>query len=171
MADVFQSIKKNSNVVVVLSSKGKSTAIYKTAAKKFKRVLVITILHSCSRLVKEFEKHHVNCSNFFFLDLSGEALPKEEQSKQCIYIESPTALTATCITMNKIQKKFKPNLIIFDNISSLLIHNKPVTVLKFLNEIMLKVRESKHNALYFMLKGNKKMLENIGLFADDIVGA
>ena len=90
-----------------------------------------------------------------------------QQSKQCLYVSSPTALTELALAMGKLRQT---DLIILDNISSLLLYNKDAEVLKFLHGMMTKIRQTKTKAVYSILKESKKeFVADLTLFADAVI--
>ncbi len=167
---ILSQLKKNQNVVLISSSRDHEktmSELHKAVSKKFKKICMITINTSFSALIEKFQKHGIYYSNYYFIDCISEKNIIVKQSKQCLYVSSPTALTELALAIGKLRQI---DLIILDNISSLLLYNKDAEVLKFLHGMMTKIRQTKTKAIYSILRESKKeFLADIELFADAVV--
>ncbi len=168
--NLLSQLKKNQNVVLISSSQDHEktmSELHKAVSKKFKKICMITVNKSFSALIEKFQKQGIDYSNYYFIDCISKKNMIVEQSKQCLYVSSPTALTELALAMGKLRQA---DLIILDNISSLLLYNKDAEVLKFLHSMMTKIRQTKTKAVYSILKESKKeFLADIELFADAVI--
>ncbi|MBW2984334.1 hypothetical protein KY361_04420 [Candidatus Woesearchaeota archaeon] len=159
----------NQNILLVSSSKDHNQVLidlHKAVSNKFKGILAILTHKSAATLASEFKKNNIDYSNYFFIDFVEE----DNKPKRCFTISSLFALTELALKIEKIKKMYKTDLIILDNILSMLIYNNDVTVLRFLHDMMVKVRKKGGKAIYSILKeGNEKLIADISLFADEIV--
>lgn len=171
--NILSCLKKNQNVVVVSNSQNHEQTmidLHKAMSKKFKRICMVTIHKAFSILIKKFQEEGIDYSNYYFIDCISEGLTKVKDSKQCIYVPSPAAMTKLSITIEEVRKTHGIDLMIFDNISSLLIYNDKIAVLQFLNFIMTKTRQTNTKAIYSILqKDMKESMEDISLFADAVI--
>ncbi len=168
--NLLSQLKKNQNVVLISSSRDHEktmSELHKAVSKKFKKICMITVNKSFSALIEKFQKQGIDYSNYYFIDCISKKNMIVEQSKQCLYVSSPTALTELALAMGKLRQV---DLIILDNISSLLLYNKAAEVLKFLHSMMTKIRQTKTRAIYSILKESKKeFVADLTMFADAVV--
>ncbi len=167
---ILSQLKKNQNVVLISSSRDHEktmNGLHKTVSKKFKRICMITVNKSFSALIEKFQEQGIDYSNYYFIDCISEKNMIVSQSKQCLYVSSPTALTELALALGKLRQV---DLIILDNISSLLLYNKDAEVLKFLHSMMTKIRQTKTKAVYSILQESKKeFVADLTLFADAVI--
>ncbi len=168
--NILNQLKKDQNIVVICNSKKHEKTmikLHKAVSKKFKKIGMITVNKSFSALIEKFQEQGIDYSNYYFIDCISEKNMIVSQSKQCLYVSSPTALTELSLSVGKLRQI---DLIILDNISSLLLYNKDAEILKFLHGMMTKIRQIKTKAIYSILKESKKeFLADIELFADAVV--
>jgi len=169
--NLLQKIKENRNTVIISKSLQQAQVaidLHKVLSKKFKKIGVVMLHKSSSALLEELEKAKVNCSNYCFIDC--ESKRDAGGIKECLHVSSPAALTELALSIEKMKKNYQPNLLILDNISSLLIYNNEALVLKFLHSVMQKVRQTKSRAVYLILEeGKKSFISDLSLFADMII--
>ncbi len=168
--NILNQLKKDQNIVLISNSKEHEKAmieLHKAVSKKFKKICMITVNKSFSALIEKFQEQGIDYSNYFFIDCISKKNIIVKQSKQCLYVSSPAALTELSLAIGKLGQI---DLIILDNISSLLLYNKDAEVLKFLHSMMTKIRQTKTKAVYSILKESKKeFLADIELFADAVI--
>ncbi len=171
MKDLFSDFKKNHNVVFLCRKENPLKFTFDllgSVSKKSTRVLYITVDKSYSILTEKLRRENINFSNWFFIDcLSSSILAAEMPSSQCEYLSSPRALVDLAMAIDG--KIGKYDLIVFDNISSLLYYNDYVSVLQLLNSLMARVRKSKNHAAYLLsYDAKKEVMEDLALFADKV---
>ncbi len=171
--NILSNLDKDQNIVLICNSKENEKVmidLHKAVSKKFKKICMITISKSFSNLIKEFKKQGIDYSNYCFIDCISAENSKVKDSKQCIYVPSPVALTELAISIDKMRKIHRVNLIILDNISSFLIYNKELPILRFLHAMMIKIRKTDIKAIYSILQeGRKSFIADLTLFADAVI--
>ena len=168
--NILSCLKENQNIIVVCKGIGHTKAMidfHKEISKNFKKICMLTINEPSSNLIQKFQKANMDYSNYFFIDCISAKETRVEDSKQFLYVSSPSALTELALAMGKIREEV--DLMILDNISSLLIYNNPVVMQKFLHSIMTKIRQTNTKALYFILEEDKKLVDVLSLFADAVI--
>lgn len=171
LESAFKNLNKNQNSVFLCRSQNPINFISnlgKFASLNFKKVCYVSIDKSYSVLSEKFKKENIDCNNWFFIDcISSTLMVDQIPSKQCKYLTSPKALTD--LSWEIIQRLNSSDLIILDNVSSLLVYNDNVSVLSFLNSLMSKVRQSKSRAIYLLSHDtNREVMEDLSLFADSL---
>ena len=166
-------IYQDQNTVVICNSKNHErimTELHKTVSKKFKKICMVTIHKPFPTLIKKFQEEKIDYSNYCFIDCISAENRMDDAIDQCIYISSPVALTELAVAIEKMIDRFGTDLIILDNISSLLIYNQESAVLRFLHHVMTRVRKTDMKAIYSILQeGRKGFMEEMTLFADTMI--
>ena len=160
---------------IVVVCKGRDYAklmigCYKEISKDFKKICLVALNKPFHDLIKDFQKEGLDCSNYYFVDCLSAKDTRLKESEQCLYVSSPSALTELALAIEKIRKTYQIDLMILDNISSLLIYNEEVTTLRFLHSTMTKLRQTNTKSVYCILqKDMKGPMEDLSLFADAVI--
>jgi KaiC/GvpD/RAD55 family RecA-like ATPase len=172
-SDILSSLDKNPNTVVICNSRKHERMVidlHKAVAKKFRKICMITIHEPFPILIKTLQEEKIDSSRYCFIDCISAEHSVVKDSKQCMYVSSPAALTELAIAIEKTRKKHNMDLIIFDSISALLVFNAETAVLRFLNFMVSRVRKTDTKAIYSILQETRKeFLADLTLFADAVI--
>lgn len=170
---IIKKISQNQNTILIYKGQSyqyKIISIHRALSIKFNKILAITINQPATSLIKKLQQKGINTNNYHFIDCitAKSATPKE--SKQITYVSDPSALTEIAIIITVTCQAIKPQLMILDSISSLIMYNEDITVARFLHSIITKIRKTNTKAVYPILKKDMKgtMLE-LQMFADIII--
>ncbi|MFW6450562.1 MAG: hypothetical protein ACOCZ6_05915 [Nanoarchaeota archaeon] len=122
-------------------------------------------------LVESFKKQKVNTDNIFFIDTSTKMTGKEDpQADNCLFIESPSALTNLSIAINKVVEASEPKFVFFDSLSTLLIYNPEQMIIKFTKDLINKLRAKSSKFILICLDGNDEanIIEKLSMFVDKL---
>ncbi len=103
----------------------------------------VSVNRPFSDLIKVLKKSKIPHDNLFFIDcITKEVGGKPIATPNCVYMDSPRALTDICIAMHQfIEHAKKHNKFIYvDSISTLGIHNDTNTMLRFIHYLTGKIR-------------------------------
>jgi hypothetical protein len=164
-------ISKNEISVVVLPSssyKAKEMEVVKQLSTKFKAVCYVNVSRSFTSLCKELKKNSISESNFLFIDAITKKAGKEH--KNCIYLNSPHALTNLSVTIKKALQTNKFDAFLFDSLSSLVVYHKVPTLTRFIHDLFAAVKKKGMAAVFTLQEGtNKELMADIGMFADQVI--
>ena len=84
---------------------------------------------------------------------------------------SPRALTKLSISIAEIFKTFKPQILLFDSLFTILIYEKENTVLKFVHSLSGRIRLSGCAAIFIAQKGQaeSELIKDLNLFIDKVI--
>jgi KaiC/GvpD/RAD55 family RecA-like ATPase len=171
--EILSKLDKSQNTVVVCDSQHQAKMmidLHKAVSKKFRKICMVTIHKSFSSLMNTFKENRIDTSKYCFVDCVSTEQSETNDEDQCIQISSPVALTELAIAIEKMREKHRMDMIIFDNISAMLIYNDELTVLRFLHYMMIKVRKTDTKAVYSVLQENRKeFMADVSLFADAVI--
>lgn len=168
---VLGQIVKNSSTVLLCKSKNTNEALVdlcKSSSKKFKRICIVSVNKPFTSLIKTLHEKKIDYSNFHFIDCISATFMQQIPSKQCTYISSPKALTELAIAIGGFIED--TDLIIFDNISGLFIHNGELMTLRFLNSIISRLSRTRIRGVYLLVGETKQeLVADISLLVDKVV--
>jgi hypothetical protein len=128
-----------------------------------------TLSRPYQSLVSFLQKIEIDTDSIFFIDTSTKmASNSTVQADNCLFIESPSALTNLSIAMNKVVEASSPKYIFFDSLSTLLIYNPEKVIIKFAKDVITKVRSTKTKIILVCLDGKDEsnIIEKISMFVD-----
>ncbi len=129
----------------------------------------VTLTRPFKSLVGFLEKIKIDTDSIFFIDTSTKMTgSKDLNADNCLFIDSPSALTSLSISINKVSEASEPKYILFDSLSSLLIYNPEQMIIKFTKDLVNKIRISKSTLTLICLDGKDEanLIEKISMFVD-----
>ena len=122
-------------------------------------------------LVSNFEKMKIDTDSIFFIDTSTKMTGKTDvQAENCLFIDSPSALTNLSIAISKVVEASEPKYVFFDSLSALLVYNPEQMTVKFTKDLINKLRASKSKMVLVCLNGKDEagVIEKISMFVDKV---
>ncbi len=129
----------------------------------------ISLSRPYQSLVSNFKKMKVDTDSIFFIDTSTKMTGKTDiQADNCLFIESPSALTNLSIAVGKVVEASEPQYIFFDSLSALLIYNPEQMIIKFTKDLINKIRAKNSKMVLVCLNGKDEanIIEKISMFVD-----
>jgi hypothetical protein len=137
-------------------------------------VLVLSASRPYSNLLDLYKKRDIDANKLFVVDcISKTQGARIEEASNVRYMESPRDLTRIAIQMADIFRTRKgKNVLFVDSITTLLIHNKPEAFVKFIHDILTKMRMNNISALLIAIKtdANTDARTEIAQLCDAIIG-
>jgi len=171
--EIIKQFKTNQNVVISISSKNYTqliTNLNKDLSTKYHKILMISLNRSADALIKDFKSHGISTLKYSFIEVFPARSKIVKTSSRHIHIASPQSLTELAVTIRNRVDTEKPDLVLFDSISTLLIYNDQMSTLRFLHTIMTMMRLKDPKVLYFAVDGDvQRIIKTIVLFADAVI--
>lgn len=161
----------NKNQVVLFVFKGNTNEAMLELCKEFSNNGIEMILFSnpAEFMLQKLKYNNIDSSNIFFIDCISK---KNQKSKNIIYIPGPEALTELSLAISQLLKSKATDIVILDSISTMLIDNKDIILVRFLHDLVGKVRNTqKKLVLTILAKDSKGTLASVPLFCDAVVEA
>ncbi len=96
---------------------------------------------------------HIDTSKIHFIDsLSYRSVP-EEKTKNTFFLEHASDLLTLSVNINELSQNAKKLRIVFDQLAVLMLYNKPMQVLNFLQTLAARIRQRKQSALLILDSG------------------
>lgn len=128
----------------------------------------ITLGRPFQSLSKSFEKNNLDLESIFFIDTSTKMMGNPPQVDNCLFIDSPSALTNLSIAVKKVVEASEPKYVLLDSLSTLLIYNPEQMIIKFTKDLINKMRVSNSKLILISLDGSDEanIIEKISMFVD-----
>ncbi len=118
-------------------------------------------------LVSDYEFNEA-ITEFTFIDAISKTVGISKKKDNCLYVQSPAALTELSIALSKCLEKKSYEYIIVDSLTTLLVYSQTDPVVKFLHSFVGKIRNANSKAVLVALQSDKKseLLSQINMFVD-----
>jgi len=122
-------------------------------------------------LMKTLKDNKININKFFFIDCITKTATTPPEVKNAIFMEAPNALTTLSLAIKEVLKVQKPDVFLFDSLSTLLIYERGTVVTKFVHSIIGNIRKTSCKALFTCLKGDtdSQLVKDLGMFVDKVI--
>lgn len=170
-------MKEESIVLLVLSKEGyseKIAALAKIAAKQSRCVCYVSVNKPADALVKMFGMQGIDAGKFRFIDCISRTAFDNSVNKvggdRTIFISSPSNLTEISINVAAAISGGASDVFV-DALSTFLIYDEPLAVVKFAHNLITKLRECNGRGFFVVLKNelSNALLDDLSMFSDSVV--
>lgn len=170
--DITKELQENQTILVVVGNADYNSTIAQMAKQLSKKSLCyVTLNKTYQSLTELFKKKGVNLANTVFIDGITKTVRDAKNTEACYFTSSPGALTELSLAITKIADH-RFNHIIFDSITNLLIYQKEAMVIRFISSIIAKTKARKETKLVLLAlktKENQQMIQQTGMFVDQVI--
>ena len=135
--------------------------------KKYIQIILSTS-RPCTNLLKLYKENGIDISKLTIVCTQCQ----EKNSNNVIHIQGNSSLTEIALSLNKCMERIKDKKFIFiDSINTMLIHNQPNTLTKFIHSILTKMRINNVSGLLISLEAetNKEVRAEIAQLCDKVI--
>jgi len=146
--------------------------ISKQLGDLYQKICYVSLNKLFTALLNSFKNNGVNVDKFFFVDaITKSALPGIEDTFNCKYVSSASALKELGIAINNEMNKETYKSLVFDSLSTLQIYNKGDIVTEFIRYMIARIRLSDCVAILTCLEGDTdtELIKNLGMFSDKVI--
>ena len=114
---------------------------------------------------------NIDLNNFIFIDGITKSIGKVENRDNCYFVSSPQALTELSIVIAEFLK-YQFDYVIIDSLTTLLIYQKSEQpVMKFLSNIVHKIKESGSRGIFYALniEEHNLLIQEASMITDKLV--
>ena len=115
------------------------------------KVCYVTLNKSYENLRQIFEKNNIKLENIKFIDAITRTFKKVDDTEKCKFCSSPIAMTEISLKINEILKE-NFDYLIFDSITSILMQEKNIALIKFITDLENKSKNAKTKPIFLALK-------------------
>jgi len=146
--------------------------VAKQLARNHKQICYVSINKLYDPLVKGLAANKVDVGKFFFIDcISRGVMRTPNKIENCEFLSSPQALTEMHISISKNLKAKKSEALLFDSLSTLLVYEREVLVIRFVHGLIGAVRGVGSKAFLTVLEGDTRgeLVKSLGMFTDQTI--
>jgi hypothetical protein len=149
-----------------------STALVKYLSNKNDKGIVVSANRPYSNLLSIYQKNDIDVSKMFILDCLSKSQHADEPNENVVFIDNLSALTDISLSIDEnINNMQGKKFIFFDSLTTMLIHNQPYTLARFIHNILTKMRLKGVGGVLISLYDNshKEIRAEIAQLCDKVV--
>jgi len=146
--------------------------VAKQLARDYKHICYVSLNKLYDPLVKGLAANKVDVDKFFFIDcISRGVMMTPKKTENCEFLSGPQALTEMHISISKNLKAKESEALLFDSLSTLLVYEREVLVIRFVHGLIGAVHEIGPKAFLTILEGDTKgeLVKSLGMFTDQTI--
>jgi len=164
-------------IVLIETSAEKILEVHLTAVKwlsdKKYTQIVLSTSRPCKNLLDLYKKNNIDTSKIIILcTVCQEKEKNKQENSKVIHISSCASLTEISLSLSKGMESIKDKKFIFiDSINTMLIHNEPKMLARFIHSILTKMRTNNVSGLLISLEvdTDKEVRAEIAQLCDKII--
>lgn len=162
------------DVILLLVNRDKykeqSGQILKSLAKGAKSICYISLISNYKQQIKNLDGLGLNKNNFFIIDGISTGFKKEQPPNSVSAMGLSDILSLSFTTLKEIETR-KFDAVVIDDFSALFLYNNWKDVLKFLQALLIKIRNKETGTLIFYTKDSKysEYANDVYLFVDKVM--
>ncbi len=143
MERFLDSLKNNQILVFLMSDDSYNDNLYSLVKILYdisEKICYVTLNKPFITLDKDMRGKGIDTKNMFFIDAVTMTVSQPIETEACRYVANPGCLTDLSLEISRAFKKWQPDCIIIDSLSTLLFYEKPITIARFCQNIATKIR-------------------------------
>jgi len=172
-------INLHRNTVLVIPNDEYNELIWdavQSLSRMKKQVLYVSVNKSIDAIVAGMREKGIATDNFYFIDTISKTVISEVHSvegvkaSKLVFMNSPADLETLGSSISKLLVDRKIGVVFIDSLSTLLIYNEDVKVIKFAHFITEIIERNNGKGLFTILKKDvsSEKIKDLGLFVDKV---
>ena len=117
-----------------------------------KKICYVTLNKPAASLQWAFKLNRIDPGNIFFIDAVSKQLGKESSDRNVQLVSSPAALTEISIALQEAMKARAFDVVFFDSLSTLNLHEKSSAADKFVGNIINRIKNERRQGVFTCLQ-------------------
>ena len=146
--------------------------IIKSAAQEFKgKLLYISINKPAEKIIETMKKNDVDSREIFFIDAVSKDIQADISDHGIAYISSPQNFAQFNADLMQILEKEKPECLIFDSLSTILLYQPDLVIVRFAHDLIAKLIVAHACGKFTCLLEdiNSTLIKDVSMFADSVI--
>ena len=146
--------------------------IIKSAVQEFKgKLLYISINKPAEKIIETMKKNDVDSREIFFIDAVSKDIQADISDHGIAYISSPQNFAQFNADLMQILEKEKPECLIFDSLSTILLYQPDLVVVRFVHDLIAKLIVAHACGKFTCLLEdiNSTLIKDVSMFADSVI--
>lgn len=169
--DKIEKLLKEKDIsIIILPKNDYSENVMKIArimAKLNNLICYISANKPEKTLVKMMDQNSIDQKKFIIIDCITETA--EQKKGRTFYMKSPTNLTGVSLAVKEAVEMGAENFL-FDAISTFMIYEQGIIVVRFAHNIITRLRESDKKCVFIVMEGdvNRVIIDDLDMFVDAV---
>ncbi|MBN2065718.1 MAG: hypothetical protein JW771_02800 [Candidatus Thermoplasmatota archaeon] len=149
-----------------------SMASIKCLADTHDKGIIVSASRPYINLISNYKKNAIDTNKMFILDCISKKHTEEADGHSVMFLENASALTDISVSLGeRMQMTDGKKFILMDSINTMLIHNQPHIFVRFMHDILTKMRLHKTGGLLISLDDtmNKDVRAEIAQLCDKVI--
>ncbi|PIN85312.1 MAG: hypothetical protein COV47_02840 [Candidatus Diapherotrites archaeon CG11_big_fil_rev_8_21_14_0_20_37_9] len=147
------------------------TLLARKISRDYNKIVYVNLNELYDNLVNRLRKENIDPKKFYFIDAVTMASVKDfTKHGNCSFVSSPNSLVELSLAISRALTNEKPQALIFDSISTLLIYENETTVTKFIHSLIGKIKAMSVTAFFTALEGDSQTeaIKDLTMFVDNV---
>lgn len=172
----LKSLTQEKFILVILNNEQYIDKLYKTIKsieKTKNKICYICLSRPYRYVLNDLKKSGLNPNSFFFIDCLSGYYKKPGHVRNCLFLDLPINLESIKKAIDKVVKKEKCSVLLFDTISTMLIYQESFCILKFTHSLIVEKKEENVKKIFIVLekdtvpqKESKELTADLSMMAD-----
>ncbi|MFH0978160.1 MAG: hypothetical protein V1837_02545 [Candidatus Woesearchaeota archaeon] len=168
---MFDTEVEKNQVILCVSSEGS----FYVSRSEILKALKLTGNNICyvgfSKPYQALKNELTEFPSIFYIDTLTMSVQMPPHVDDCFFVQAPNALTDLSVAISKVMSEKGPSNIFFDSLSSLLLYQDSHTLIKFLHNLINKVRVLNVKIVFVVLQKDAKsdLVKDLCMFVDIVV--
>lgn len=130
----------------------------------------VTVNKPYATICKDLEKKGINPKEVFFVDAITATVQAPPIVNNCYFVASPTSLTDLSLSFSSLASENNCEIIFFDTISTLMVYQDIGTVIKFVHNLITKIRVLGKKLVFLAFKeDSEELIKDLNMFVDKVI--
>jgi archaellum biogenesis ATPase FlaH len=167
-------IGENSVLLCIISEESyqkRKADIIKALTSNSKNICYVSFTKPYQTLRNELKSAGFEGVSFFFIDTLTMSVQSPPKADDCIFVQAPNSLVDISVAISKvISREAKANILI-DSLSSLLVYQDSHTLIKFLHNIINKMRIQNVKIVFLVFRKDisSELIKDLYMFVDKVL--
>jgi len=169
--DLLREIVDNKFLLILLEEKDymhRLEEIIKSVEKTNTKICYVCMSMPYADVTKNINENELGLENFFFIDVLTSHYGRPSPCGNCIFLSSPSDLSAIKDAITEAIERMKCSVILFDTISTMLIYQETHSILKFTNNLVSEKKQENVKKLFIIIKGGEVPAGDISALTKDL---
>jgi len=118
-----------------------STALVKYLSEKNDKGIIVSANRPYTNLLSIYQQNNIDVSKMFIIDCLSKSQHAGTPNENVMFIDNLSALTDISLSIDEKMRNMEgKKFIFFDSLTTMLIHNQPYTLARFIHNILTKMR-------------------------------
>lgn len=149
-----------------------SNAIVKYFSSKNDKGIIVSANRPYTTLLNNYKNNGIDTNKIFIIDCISKSLNADNKTKNVSFIENLSALTDISLSIDEhINDSTSKKFIFFDSLTTMLLHNNPNILARFIHNVLTKMRLNYIGGVIISLQdiNNREVRAEIAQLCDKVI--